>query len=113
MLPGDTHSSAASMNDRGQIVGWSGQGSVNARAALWEGDTITGLGDLPGIQGAERKISTRWGKLGWSCSATARSALCYGRTVDAVHKNTGDAQGANVLRLAKPPHAGERGRSRQ
>src|SRR5690606_16432182 len=53
-LPGDSASAATAINDRGQVVGISGDcanavGGFSARhAVLWEGGQVTEIGDLGG-----------------------------------------------------------------
>jgi len=51
VLPGDVHSRATNINDRGQITGESMQGGHNqGRAFLCDGATITDLGTLGGYE---------------------------------------------------------------
>jgi probable HAF family extracellular repeat protein len=53
-LPGDSTSAATAINDRGQVVGISGEcdiavGQLSARhSVLWEKDTVINIGDLGG-----------------------------------------------------------------
>jgi probable HAF family extracellular repeat protein len=49
-LPGDTRSSASSVNDAGQVVGISSNSSMpnNSRAFIWENGIMSNLGNLPG-----------------------------------------------------------------
>jgi probable HAF family extracellular repeat protein len=47
-LPGQPDSSASAINDRGQIIGWSGTGDWRGHAVLWRSGTITDLGTLHG-----------------------------------------------------------------
>ena len=47
-LPGDAYSVAYSINDAGQVVGWSNNTATELHAFLWESGTMTGLGTLPG-----------------------------------------------------------------
>lgn len=57
-LPGDTNSRAMAINDQGQIVGESIKANnSNARAFIYSGDTMTGLGAFGGSEDFARAIS--------------------------------------------------------
>ena len=47
LLPGDDHSAATDINDRGQIVGYSRNPTGTTRAVLWEDGTAIELCNLP------------------------------------------------------------------
>jgi len=49
-------SEAVDINDRGQIVGGSGTGSLG-RAFIWEAGTMTPLGTLGGLESSARAIN--------------------------------------------------------
>ncbi len=48
LLPGSAFCGGWSLNDRGQIVGYAGNGPGDAHPVLWEKGTIRDLGALPG-----------------------------------------------------------------
>jgi probable HAF family extracellular repeat protein len=69
-LQGHTGSSALSLNDRGQVVGWSGAEAAGIfEAVLWSEGRINGLGFLPGDQlSMATAINNQGQVIGWSAS---------------------------------------------
>jgi probable HAF family extracellular repeat protein len=47
-FPGDPDANGIAINDRGQVVGWSGKCTTLVHAVLWQNGTVTDLGNLGG-----------------------------------------------------------------
>ena len=61
-FPGSQNNGAHAINEHGQIVGFSA--SPETHAVLWDGDSITDLGDLPFCGGIDRSEANDINDLG-------------------------------------------------
>ena len=69
--PGNSHSLATGINERGQIVGWSQSGSGPLHAVLWEQGGMTDLGALADAEQSSALAISNSGRVtGWSRSAS-------------------------------------------
>ena len=70
-----THSGATALNERGEIVGWTGEGEAR-RACLWTGDRRADLGTLGGPSSAAVAINERGLIVGSADDAQQMSQTC-------------------------------------
>jgi len=93
VLPGHTTSAAFGINQSGQVVGESSDGSVT-RAVRWDGTTIVALGELPGqVSSSARNINSA-GQIVGSSWATDRSVSRATLWQDGVAHDLNDLVGA-------------------
>ena len=82
-LPGDLNSTATSINNSGQVVGWSQNSSSSQHAFLYNAGTMQNLGTLPGdLNGSANSVNNSGQVVGWSSGGYVRAFLYTGGTME-------------------------------